>query len=198
MSQRDTKSLLLDHGTRLLLERGYSDTGLQDILRAAGVPKGSFYHHFRNKEDFGLQAMQQYADAMYRTLDGRLNDDGYPQVERLRLFFSGVFEGWKRRNYRDGCLLGILGQELADVNEGFREAISNTLDLWGRRIAVCLADAQQRGELAAGIDPVAMAGLLLDGYEGAALRMRLERNERPLTAFISHYFDEVLTNPKSN
>ena len=193
MSRRDTKLLLLDHGTRLLLERGYSDTGLQDILRAAGVPKGSFYHHFRNKEDFGLQAMQRYADEIYRHLDRRLNDEGHPPIERLRLFFSDIFKQWRKHNYRDGCLLGILGQELADVNEDFRAAISSALDQWAKRIAICLAEAQRRAELAAIVDTQTLANLLLDGYEGAALRMRLVHNGRPLKAFMDHYFDRVLS-----
>ena len=142
MTKRDTKSLLLDHGTRLLLERGYHDTGIQDVLQAAEVPRGSFYHHFRSKEDFGLCALQRYADQAYRALDECLSDERRPPLARVKQFFADIFAGWDQRSCRQGCLLGNIGQELADVNESFRRIVAASLEQWATRIATCFSEAQ--------------------------------------------------------
>ena len=192
MVKRDTKSVLLDQGVRLLLEHGYHSTGIQDVLEAANVPKGSFYHHFRSKEDFGLQAVKQYADSSYQSLDTRLSYERYPPIERLRRFFADIFADWSCRSCREGCLLGNLGQELADVNESFRLCIAGTMEQWTARIAMCLSEAQRRDELASDMDVRALSNVLVDGFEGAALRMKLVKNPAPLEGFLSFYFDKVL------
>lgn len=184
--------MLLDQGVRLLLVQGYHSTGIQDVLDAANVPKGSFYHHFRNKEDFGLQAVKQYAHSSYQTLDARLSDERYPPIDRIRRFFADIFTDWSAKSCREGCLLGNLGQELADVNESFRLCIAGTLEQWAARIAMCLSEAQRRGELASDRDVRALASLLVDGFEGAALRMKVAKNPAPLEGFLKFYFDEVL------
>ena len=192
MPRRDTKSLLLDRGTRLLLERGYHNTGIQDILAVAGVPKGSFYHHFRSKEDFGLQAVRGYAEQAYAALDERLSDESRPPLERVRAFFAAIFADWDRRSCREGCLLGNIGQELADVNESFRQIVAQSLDQWTARIGKCLAEAQRRGELTPGVDPHELASQLIDGFEGAALRMKLVKSTAPLEGFLRLFFDQLL------
>ena len=192
MAKRDTKSLLLDHGTRLLLERGYHAMGIQDILAAAGVPKGSFYHHFRSKEDFGLQAVQRYADQAYSALDECLNDEREPPLARLKRFFADIFAAWDQRSCREGCLLGKIGQELAEVNESFRKIVAASLGQWAKRIATCLSEAQRRGELAPDIDVADLANQLINGFEGAALRMKLMQNAAPLDGFMRLYFDRLL------
>ncbi len=192
MSKEDTKTRLLEEGSALILERGYAATGIQDILRAAGVPKGSFYHHFRSKEDFGLQVLDRYGETAYRLLDERLSDEAYPPVERIRRFFSEVFADWESRSCRYGCLLGKLGQELAEINTTYRLTIAAIFERWSIRISACLSEAQARGELDPGIDASMMASQLVDGFEGAAMRMKLLQTAEPLEGFLDIYFDRLL------
>ena len=88
MPKKETKSLLLDTGLELMLERGYHNTGINDVLTVAGVPKGSFYYYFRNKENFGLQVVGKYADDGYAEIDRVLSDDRQPPLVRLRRLFD--------------------------------------------------------------------------------------------------------------
>ncbi len=193
MAKQDTKSLLLDHGMRLMLGRGYHHTGIHDVLVAAGVPKGSFYHHFKNKEDFGLQVVDRYADDGYAEIDRVLGDKRQPPLLRLQRLFEEFRADYERRFCRDGCLLGNLGQDMADINDIFRDRISTHFDRWTARIALCLDEAVMSGDLSADVDSTTLAGTVLYDYEGALLRMKVVKNTAPVQAFLDVYFKKTLT-----
>ena len=182
-----TKQRLLDAGQALLLEHGYHDLGIQALLAATGTPKGSFYHHFRDKEDFALQVIDQYMGQVHAGLDACLGDQDRPPLERVRRFFELIQESYRGEGYL-GCLLGGLGQELSGVSEVFRRKIEECFSAIARRLAVCLEEARKRGDIPAGSDTRRMASLLVDCWEGAALRSRLRGNAGPLTAMLDFYF----------
>jgi TetR/AcrR family transcriptional regulator, transcriptional repressor for nem operon len=184
---RDTKRTLLRHGMRMLLERGFNDLGINDVLEATGVPKGSFYHHFRSKEEFGLQAIDVYMEEVHAGLDQCLGDRTRPPLLRIRRFFELSTEKYRREGYL-GCLLGGLGQELSGVSEAFRHKVERCFGQIAGRIAATLAEALERGELAAHTDVDAMAELLINCWEGAALRTRLRRDPAPLRDMLEFYF----------
>ena len=193
MAKQDTKSLLLDHGVRLMRERGYHHTGIHDILAAASVPKGSFYHYFKNKEDFGLQVVDRYADDSYAEIDRVRGYKGQPPLLRLQRLFEEFRGDYERRFCRDGCLLGNLGQEMADINDTFSDRISLHFDRWTARIALCLDEAVVCGDLSTDMDTNMLAGTLLDTYEGALLRMKVVKGIAPVQAFLDVYFNKMLT-----
>jgi len=182
-----TKVRLLEAGLKLLLARGYADTGIQAILDATKVPKGSFYHHFTNKQDFALQVVDRYMDAVHAGLDAVLTDASRPPLDRVRAFFEGVRESYASEGYL-GCLLGQLGQELAGVSPVFRAKIEGCLGTVASRIGNCLAEAVRGGDLPADTDPRVLGQVLVNCWEGAALRSRLRRSPAPLTAVLDFFF----------
>ena len=182
-----SRERLLDAGLEMLLERGYNGLGVQAVLHATGLPKGSFYHHFESKEAFALAVVGRYMEAVHAGLDTCLTDDGRPPLQRVRAFFELTSEKYRSEGYL-GCLLGGLGQELSGQNEAFRRVIGDCLATVGRRIAVCLEEARRRGELSPETSPQALADLLVDCWEGAALRTRLRRDPAPLQAMLDFYF----------
>lgn len=185
-----TKQRLLNAGLTMLLEHGYNDLGLQALLVATHIPKGSFYHHFRDKEDFALQVLDQYMHDVHASLDACLGDAGRPPLERIRRFFETTQESYREQGYL-GCLMGGLGQELSGVNEQFRQRIDGCLSGITSRLALCLEEARQNGDIPADADPCRMADLLVDCWEGAALRSRLRRDASSLTAMLDFYFQSV-------
>ena len=88
------------------MARGYNDTGIADLLSAAGVPKGSFYHHFKSKEAFGLAVIDNYGTGATAELEATLADTAYRPLERVRRFFEAVFSEFEGHGCRLGCLLG--------------------------------------------------------------------------------------------
>ena len=186
-----TKQRLIETGMAMLLKHGYHDLGLQALLEATGTPKGSFYHHFRDKEDFALQAVDEYMRHVHAGLDACLGDRRRAPLKRVRRFFEMTQEKYREEGYM-GCLLGGLGQELSGVSETFRRKIEECFGVIAERIARCLDEARERGDLAPATDTKRMASLLVDCWEGAALRSRLRGHPGPLQAMLDFYFDAAL------
>lgn len=186
-----TKQRLLDVGMPMLLEHGYNGLGIQALLEAARTPKGSFYHHFRDKEDFALQVVDQYMRGVHAVLDDCLGDKDRPPLERMRRFFELIRQSYEKEGYL-GCLLGGLGQELSGANELFRHRIEKCFSEIAERAADSFEEARQRGDIPAEADPRRMASLLVDCWEGAALRSRLRGDASPLIAMLDFFFQSAV------
>lgn len=185
-----TKQRLIEAGLGMLLQHGYNDLGIQALLDATGTPKGSFYHHFKDKEDFALQVVDTYMAQVHQVLDMTLADKKHPPLARVRGFFEAVQQSYKGEGYM-GCLLGGLGQELSGVSEVFRKKIEECISTIAKRLAVCLEEAREQGALAPDSNPRQMANLLVDCWEGAALRSRLRRSPASLNAMLDFYFNAI-------
>jgi TetR/AcrR family transcriptional regulator, transcriptional repressor for nem operon len=181
-----TKQRLIEAGLRMLLQHGYNDLGIQALLDATSTPKGSFYHHFKDKEDFALQVVDAYMEEVHAGLDACLNDLDRSPVARVRYFFEMTEQKYREDGYL-GCLLGGLGQELSGVSDVFRHKIESCLAAIVGRIERCLEEARRQGEIAASADPGQLANLWVNCWEGAALRSRLTRNPTSLHTMLDFY-----------
>lgn len=185
-----TKQRLIDAGLPMLLERGFNDLGIQALLDATQTPKGSFYHHFTDKEDFALQVIDRYMQEVHGALDLCLNDASRRPLDRVRYFFELTEQSYRDQGYM-GCLLGGLGQELAAVSDTFRRKVEECFSTIAARLDVCLEEARRTGDLRTDVDPKQLADLLVNCWEGAALRSRLRRDPSPLSAMLDFYFAGV-------
>ncbi len=185
-----TREKLLDAGLQLLLERGYNGLGIQELLRTTQAPKGAFYHHFESKQDFALQVVDRYMEEVHQGLKLCLEDDSLPPLERIRRFFELSRDKYSRDGYL-GCMLGGLGQELSGTHEAFRTRIEACFAFIADRFADCIEQARLRGEVADSTDPLEAANLLLDCWEGGALRCRLWRDPEPLNRVLDFCFGSL-------
>ena len=190
------KKRLLDAGLSMLLRHGYNDLGIQAVLKKTRMPKGSFYHHFASKEDFALQVVDRYMDEVHRGLEASLGDLSLPPLGRIRKFFETTRDKYRRDGYL-GCMLGGLGQELSGVSPVFQARIEACLGVIADRIAACMEEARARGDLPPNADPRHLANLIVDCWEGAALRSRLRRDPAPLDSMLDFYFSAVAAIPTS-
>ena len=171
----------------MLLRHGYHDLGIAALLEATGIPRGSFYHHFASKEDFALQAIDLYMSQVHAGLDHFLGDRHVPPLKRVRRFFEATSEKYRGEGYL-GCLLGGLGQELSGVSDVFRRKVEQCFSEISRRLAACLDEAVRSGDLPKGTGTRKLAELLVNCWEGAALRTRLRRDPAPLRDMLDFYF----------
>jgi TetR/AcrR family transcriptional repressor of nem operon len=193
MAKASTQARLLTVGERFFLEKGYNHTGIQEVLTEAGVPKGSFYHYFKSKEDFGLGVIEASNQAYLGQLEQCFGNETRSPLNRLRQYFENGIETFIRNDYRCGCLVGILSQEMASQNETFRLCLDRILNDWRDRFDRCLQNAQALGELGSHWDTWPLASFILDSWEGALQRAKVSRSSAPLEIFVSVLFDTVLT-----
>lgn len=184
----DTRRALVWCGTELLTERGFQVTGIDEVLKRVGVPKGSFYHFFANKHEFGEAVIQNYVEYYARKMARIFDDETTSPLSRLRTFVEDARRGMLKYGYRRGCLIGNLGQELASLDDAFREQLEAVLNAWERRVEGLLQQAVDVGELSPDSDAAAISRFFWIGWEGAVLRAKLTRNAEPLDQFAGMFF----------
>jgi TetR/AcrR family transcriptional regulator, transcriptional repressor for nem operon len=180
---RETRTLLLRAGVAALTEKGFSATGIDEVLKSVNVPKGSFYHFFDSKEAFGAELITLYNDYFVRKLDQFLLDDSQTPLRRIDAFCLDAERGMERFGFRRGCLVGNLGQEMNALPEAFRTQLTDVLLDWQARTERCLAAAKATGEISIRSDCARLAAFFWIGWEGAVLRAKLERRAEPLRIF---------------
>jgi len=194
MNKPSTQEKLLQVGKAIFLEKGYHHTGLQEIVKSAGVPKGSFYHFFASKENFGLAVLEYHLKTFQPFIEDLLQSDkDVPPLQRLRNFFEAGCAQLESEQCKGGCIVGNLSQELADQNETFREHLNRALSRWQGLFTACLQEAQDHGDIPAHENVEALGQFLINSWEGAILRMKVTKSMEPLRNFVSVFFDKVLT-----
>ena len=179
----DTRELLIRAGLEMLTGQSFAATGLDAMLKRAGIPKGSFYHYFESKEAFGRELMAAYDGYFCAKLDRWLLDETRPALERLGAFVEDAKSGMARHDFTRGCLVGNLGVEVDVLPEDFRERLEDVLQGWQARVVACLRDARREGAIPKHADLDAQAAFFWIGWEGAVLRARLVRDAAPLDTF---------------
>ncbi|HSP31240.1 MAG TPA: TetR family transcriptional regulator C-terminal domain-containing protein [Halomonas sp.] len=195
MKNNVTRDKLIDSGAQLISQQGYNATGINAVLKTCGVPKGSFYHYFSSKEDFGLAVIDRFATDYDASLEALLEDSDTPPLERLRRYFAAGRDYMHECDHATGCLIGNLGQELSGQSDIFRDALNLVFQRWEQRFVSCLQDAQARGDIATYTTPEALASFILTGWEGAILRAKTLKSVAPMEHFEKILFQQVLVRP---
>jgi len=168
--------MLIGEGLKALLANGYDGVGIGTVLTAAGVPKGSFYHFFRSKEDFACAVLDAYAERYAHLREDILADRKLPPLRRLRSYFEELERELASEEPLGGCLYGVLAQTMATRSEVLREKLARSFQSWEESLLHVLHEAQYAGELAPGVDAKEAAAFLIEAYEGALIRMKADGN----------------------
>ena len=190
MPKPNVKDKLIQAGLKALLERGFNGVGVQEITDQAGVPKGSFYNHFESKEALGAELVECYG--MNNSRRAVLFDTTVKPLERLRIHFNGLNETFIKAKFERGCLLGNLSAELANQSPVIRESLAKLFDRWTKDLEAAIADAQADGSVSRDRKASDIAAFLLDAYEGALLRARVQRSRAPFDRFMKLAFENIL------
>jgi len=189
----DTKrKLLIDIGTAIFTQKGFSSTGLDEIVQTAEVPKGSFYYYFGSKEEYAHAVIRNYASYFAKKLDRTLGDASLSPLRRLKSFAKNAIHGVRRFEFKRGCLIGNLGQEMASLEDEFRVLLLEVLDDWRDRFRACIDEAKEAGEIATTIDSRQLAQFFWSAWEGAVLCAKLERSTGALDNVSTLFFDHML------
>lgn len=179
-----TRQNILDTGHALVLRKGFSALGLQEILTASGVPKGSFYHYFPSKEAFGCALLEAYVESYARKVEALFAEDAPDGRTRLMRYWHAWLEGSDNsaagQGWAEDCLAVKLSAEVADFSEDMRRILSDGIARLLETIAAMIAEARTDGSLPPGAPPAALAQVLYQMWLGAALLAKLNRNRTPM------------------
>ena len=189
----DTRALLIRSGVEVLTESGFAAAGIDGILKKVGVPKGSFYHYFKSKEDFGQAVIDNYASYFAAKLDKCLLDDSIAPLQRIIKFADQAKQGIVRFEFKRGCLVGNLGQEVAILPDSYRLILQNIFAVWQTKMQACLETAQQQGDIKQNINCIQQAEYFWIGWEGAVMRARLVQSVQPLDLYIATFIASIAT-----
>ena len=183
---------LLNQGVALLIQQGYHGTGLQEILDAVQIPKGSFYNYFGSKENFGVAVIEHYITPYIEQLTGYLEAPNSDALSALQRYLNETIAELERTHFKGGCLLGNLMGEIGDNNETFRNTLQTYLNRYRDVWQLGFAKAQQQGTIRADKSAQEMADLWVNAWQGALLRMKIEQSTAPLlqcrTALLEDFF----------
>ncbi|MDO9215000.1 MAG: TetR family transcriptional regulator C-terminal domain-containing protein [Methylococcales bacterium] len=171
---------LLNQGVALLMQQGYHGTGLQEILDAVQIPKGSFYNYFGSKENFGAAVIEHYITPYIDQISRYLAQDP-DALSALQRYFNESIAELERTDFKGGCLLGNLIGEIGDSSEVCRVALQTTLNRYRDVLQLGISLAQQQGTIRTDKSARELADLLVNTWQGALLRMKVEQSTAPLT-----------------
>lgn len=188
----NTKQHIIETGADLIHKNGFSNTGLQAILKASGVPKGSFYYYFDSKEAFGVEVAKYLAGRFAENAGHLLRDDSKAPLERIRNFF-GFFrcyfeeQGWSR-----GCPIGNLAQEMGDLSKQLQSELTLIFDGMTGALAAVIKEAADSGQISKSLDPAITARFILGAWQGALIQMKVYKSGDPLDNFEHTVFEHIL------
>jgi TetR/AcrR family transcriptional regulator, transcriptional repressor for nem operon len=187
-----TRQKLLDAGVHMVHTGGYAATGIQDIVGAAEVPKGSFYNHFESKEAFGAEVVEAYFEPRSARMHTVFTDASMAPLARLVLYFDRRIAACTEAGYAQGCLIGNMSLEVADHSEAIRSRLAEAFAQWTAAIEECIRLAQQDGSIKNPMPAPVLAQFVLNSWEGALLRMRAEKGPQALEVFRQVIFQSIL------
>ncbi len=176
----DVRQRILDTAKPIILCKGFAAVGLNEILCASEVPKGSFYHYFKSKELFGEALLDNYFSEYLARLDELLKRDGATAAECLMNYWTLWRETQASEGQAGKCLAVKLGGEVSDLSEVMRSALQRGTNRVIERLADCIRDGQADGSLSAQIDAAHSAQTLYALWLGATLLTKIRRDRSAL------------------
>jgi len=196
MGRHSLRDQILRAGLPVLFRSGYHAASVRDICAAAGAPQGSFTNHFRSKEAFAVEVLDRYFDYLKGLLATTLTDETLKPRQRLKRYLDIITDKLERDRWMIGCLIGDFSLQVSSHSKLLRKRLDSIFREWRTLFARCIAAAQSAGEVDSHFDATELAEFLLASWEGAILRMKVERSPAALERFKTIVFETVFQQPR--
>ena len=179
-----------------MFRSGYNGASVRDICAAAGAPLGSFTNHFSSKEAFAQEVLDRYFANTKNLVSQALNNKSLTSRQRLKRYLDIISNTLEGAKWNRGCLIGDLSLEASLQSKLLRKRLEEIFCEWRTPFAQCIAEAQAGGEVDSKFEPIDLAEFLLASWEGAIMRMKVERGPAALDRFKNIVFETVFRNEK--
>jgi TetR/AcrR family transcriptional repressor of nem operon len=181
----DTRDRILATGQRIMGGKGFSAVGLNEVLSAAGVPKGSFYHYFGSKEAFGEALLEDYFAAYLADMERIFRLPGLTKAQQLDAYFNAWRANQSFDDCQGKCLAVKLGAEVADLSASMRAALQRGTAGIVTRLAGALQAGATEGSLHLHDHPARVAQSLYQLWLGASIMVKIVRSTQPFDAALA-------------
>lgn len=178
----DIRQHILDTAQIIIAGRGVTAVGLNEILQAANVPKGSFYHYFASKEAFGEALLKSYFGDYMAQLETLLSSPSSSAAQQLLSYWANWLETQATCDPKGKCLAVKLAAEVSDLSEPMRVVLRDGTERVINRLAIAVKEAVLEGSLPDTTDARGLAAMLYQLWLGASLRAKITRDRVPLEA----------------
>ena len=167
----------------LMYLKGYNGTSVKDITDAAGIPKGSFYNYFEDKEQYAIDALHYYYNnnPVHKILLST-NKELEP-LERIKKFFEKGIQNAVKKELKYGCFIGNLSQEMGDVTESISNAAADITKEIVLQVYKNLMESNEKGDLESKVDLKTLASFIISSWQGSLVRMKMAANKTALDDF---------------
>lgn len=184
MSARPTKERILEAAETLMLAKSFHSVGLNEILREVKVPKGSFYHYFASKEQFGVELLKHYVDRASAKRRQMLLTEGDTGDSRARLlaYLDTNIDCFRENGGHCPCLVEKLASEVVSFSEPMREVLAEGRREWVQIVAQAIREGRESRCIGWAVgEPIEVAELVECLWTGAMHHALLDRNSDTLT-----------------
>ena len=192
MNKKTGKEEIFVNSMGIIIRKGYNNTGLTEIIKASGIPKGSFYNYFKSKEDYGLQLLDFFADKIFSHIESYKNNTELSPLNQLHHFFDDFLKYYQESDFMGGCPIGNFAQELGDINENFREKTESIFQKIVEIVSFFLIEAKKQSYIDENIDEYAISNSILNYWQGTLLRLKVSKDSQHYENFLKNIFEILL------
>ena len=173
-----TRARVIKEARKLIVERGFNNTSINEIIAATGVKKGAMYFHFANKEELGFSVLLDAKEEFFNFLD--MSFEGDSPYEKIENFFLSLLKQQENAHFVGGCLFGNTALEMSDSNERFAGLINEVFSDWINILTGLLKDAQRCGQINDKTDARKLAKTIVAALEGGIMMARVSKRSSDL------------------
>lgn len=188
----EVRNRILDIGVNIIAKKGYNGIGILEVLNEAKIPKGSFYHYFKNKEDFGIQVIKRHSENSLIYINSFLEESTLSPLQRIFSLFDDVQNIYEKKEFKEGCLLGNCSTELGGQKACFSTVLELEFLKMESEFTKCLQEAKDLGELKTDVSTEELTSFIVNSWEGAIMRMKVTKNLEPIKIFVKFLKTQIL------
>jgi TetR/AcrR family transcriptional repressor of nem operon len=198
MARKSLRESILDAGLRVMYRSGFTGSGVREIVAEAKAPQGSFTNHFASKEAFAAEVLDRFFEHTKSLVAEALENKRLTPRARLKRYLDIITERLAGAKFARGCLIGDFSLEAAPQSELLRKRLAAIFLEWRKPFADCIAEGQKLGEIPSAFSATELADFLLSSWEGAILRMKVERSPAALERFKKIAFATIFKGSGNN
>lgn len=169
--KKTSKEEILNKAINLFKTQGFNHTSMANIADECGLIKGSIYHHFKNKDEIGLEALKYISEYFDKNIFS-IKDETLLTKEKLEKIVKKTDEYFLNSN--GGCLLANLATEVSNQNEAYKTVIIDYFKTWEECLVKVLEEKYPKNEAQD------LAYEYICSLQGAIIMFNLTNNKKRL------------------